>query len=161
MKLRITRNGAAALMAGALFSVVAGCSQKVMDRDLKADITIKAKSEIDFAGVVFTVSEGVVALSGNCPTEKARASVEEKVKGIAGVKEVENRIAVAPLALTADFPLKQSVDSVLKKEPKAFALVADSTVTLKGQVEKDKVGDILKGLQSLRPKRLENQLVLE
>ncbi len=144
-----------------LFSFIEiGCSQKTIDKETKADITTKAETDINFVGVKYTVADGIVTLSGNCSTEKAKSSVEGTVKEIAGVKNVVNTITIAPVTITADQPLKKSVDSVLKKYARVQADVTDSIVVVKGEVEQKEMQKLLEGLNSLQAKKVENQLVV-
>jgi basic membrane lipoprotein Med (substrate-binding protein (PBP1-ABC) superfamily) len=144
-----------------VFFFLFSCSQKTKDECIKADLTTKSKSELNFAGINYTVDKGVVSLSGICSSEKDKTTVESKVKGIAGVKEVVNNIANGPVVIGTDFGLKQSVDSVLKKYPKAEALVKDSAVTLQGSVAPDAIAKIMTGLQTLQPKSIDNKLMAE
>src|SRR5215204_4197703 len=109
------------------------CSQQAKDRDIKADIATKAQKEISFAGVNYIVTEGVVQLSGICPSQKAKDKVEATIKKIAGVKDVVSSIAIGPVVLDSDPLLKQSVDSVLKKYSKATAEINNNNVVLLGQ----------------------------
>src|ERR1700709_661922 len=69
------------------------------DTTIKADLVTKAKSDKDFAGVRFTVDKGIVTLKGECATEKSKSTVETTVKGVYGVKNVVNDIAIAPVVI--------------------------------------------------------------
>jgi hypothetical protein len=50
-----------------------------------------------------------------CCQKLKKIKVEEKVKNLAGVKEVVNSLLVGPVVLDADHLFKKSVDSVLQK----------------------------------------------
>jgi hypothetical protein len=123
-----------------------------MDNDIKADIATKASSEIGFAGVDYTVSEGVVNLNGYCPTIKEKTKVEETVKDIAGVKKVINNIELGPVLLNSDRTLKMAADSAIKNYAMARVTVSDSIITVKGNVSQKDVQKILTSLDSLHPK---------
>ena len=100
-----------------LFMLIAGCtscSKDHRDKEIKADLTTKAKNELNFAAVNYTVEDGIVTLTGKCSSEKSKSEAEQAVKGINIVKGIINKIIVAPVILNADLPLKQAVDSVLK-----------------------------------------------
>jgi osmotically-inducible protein OsmY len=73
------------VLAVCLFS---SCSQQRQDRNIKADIATKAKTDLNFAGVRFTVSDGIVSLTGRCPTQKAKEAVEKTVRDISIVKDI-------------------------------------------------------------------------
>lgn len=139
-----------------LLLLFAGCSQAIKDRDVKSTIASRAKQEIAFAGVNYTVQNGLVILTGNCPTEKEKTKVEGAVKQTAGVKDVVSQILIAPVVLNSDFPLKQAADSVLQKYATVQATVKDSIVAVEGTVQNEKVGELINALQSLKPKGLIN-----
>ncbi len=138
-----------------------GCSQRYKDTHTKADIATKAKTELDFVGVNYTVVGGVVTLIGKCPTQKARVAVEKKVSEIVGVKQVVNQIAIAPVVINADYPLQQAVDSVCMKYAQALGHVQDSIVTVKGEVEHKELTKLMTALDSLHARKVENQLAVK
>lgn len=70
----------------------AACSQGQKDKDIEKMIGSQAKQTLAFAGVTFTVSNGIVTLQGACPTEEQRTGAEKKVRQTAGVKGVINEI---------------------------------------------------------------------
>ena len=82
------------------------CSQQNEDKNIKADLSAKAKNELNFAGVNFTVTDGVVTLTGNCGSEKSKNTVEETVKSVNTVKGINNKIVIAPVNINADLRLK-------------------------------------------------------
>lgn len=62
--------------------------QSEVDRKLSADGNIAS------LGITATVSEGQVILVGTVPSDELKAKVERLVRSIAGVKVVDNQIAV-------------------------------------------------------------------
>lgn len=65
----------------AVISLVAiqfACNQKKRDKEIKADIVTKTKTDINFAGISYTVEGGVVTLTGSCPTAKSRSEAEKQ-----------------------------------------------------------------------------------
>lgn len=128
------------------------------DADVKADLTAKARERIEFAGVGFTVSDGVVTLTGSCPTATMRDRIEKDVREVYGVTDVRNGITVAPVVIGTDRDLKVRVDSVLQGYPKARADVSDSVVVLHGQVESAELSDLIVALRGLGPRQLQNRL---
>src|SRR5829696_8801388 len=132
--------------------------QKTKDVEIKSELSSKSKSELSFAGVNYTVDKGLVTLTGICSSEKDRSGVESKAKKIAGVKKVINNIVVGAVVIGTDHGLKQSVDSVLKKHPKAQAGVKDSIVTLQGSAATNAISSIMSGVQYLRTKSIDNRL---
>ena len=145
------------ILTALLFS---NCSRQKMDNDIKADIATKASSEIGFAGVDYTVSDGVVNLNGNCPTIKEKTKVEETVRNIAGVKKVINNIELGSVVLNSDRTLKLAADSAIKNYALAQTTVTDSTITVKGGVSQKEVQKILTSLDSLHAKGVNNELTV-
>jgi hyperosmotically inducible periplasmic protein len=128
------------------------------DSTIKADLVTKAESEKDFAGVRMRVDKGAVTVSGECATEKSKSTVETTVKGVYGVKNVINNIAVAPVVIGTDQLLKQGVDSVLKKYPNVEAVTKDSIVYLEGKVPDDQVLKLKAEINTLKPKMVDARL---
>jgi osmotically-inducible protein OsmY len=138
-----------------------GCSQQHKDEEIKKDLTAKAKNEKNFAGIRFVVNGGIVSLSGECPTEKARSEVVSMVRSVYAVKEVINHITIAPVVIGTDQQLKQSVDSVLKTYPGVEAIVKDSIVQLQGQAPGKEQQKLLSAIQKLQPRQLQNEVVFK
>ena len=141
-----------------LAGILSSCSQQELDKEIKADLTSKAKNDLDLAAVNYTVEDGVVTLTGRCASEKSKSEAEQTVKGINIVKGIVNHIEVAPVVLTANFPLKQAADSVLKTYPRVQANVKGDTIVLEGKAKNQDAGKILAGLKPLHPQKIENQL---
>ncbi|HEX8462272.1 MAG TPA: BON domain-containing protein [Segetibacter sp.] len=137
-----------------LHLILVSCDQKVTDKAVKADLLTKAKSEKDFAGVRIMVENGVVTLSGKCPSAKSKSTVETTTKGVYGVKSVTNNIIIAPVVIGTDHLLKQGVDSLLKEYAGVQAIVEDSIVTLEGKVESGSAPKLTTAIQSLQPNDL-------
>ncbi len=137
------------------------CSQANQDKNIKADIAAKAKNELNFAAVNYTVDGGVVTLTGKCTSEKSKGEVEQTIKSINIVKGIINRIEIAPVVLNGDLVLKQAVDSVLKDFPLVEAEVKGNIITLQGKTEKKGADKILAGLNQLHPNKIDNQLKLQ
>jgi hyperosmotically inducible protein len=66
---------------------------KAVKQTLMTDNSLSA-----FAVTIDVITkDGVVTLSGNVDTEKAKLDIGTKVKGVSGVKSVANNIVVKPL----------------------------------------------------------------
>lgn len=142
-----------------LIIAICSCSQQYKDREIKKDLTSKAKSNKELIGVHFVVNDGIVSLSGECATPQDRAKVESTVKGVYAVTGVLDNIAIAPVVIGTDNLLKQSVDSTLKTYPGVRALVKDSIVQLQGYAETKDEQKLSTSIQELGPKQLQNQVV--
>lgn len=139
-------------------ALLAGCS--TTDKEIKADIAIKAKTEIGFTGVNYTVQNKVVTLTGICPSEPSRQKVLLAVKGIAVIDSIIDRISIAPIQLTADLPIKQQVDSVLSSYPRVTGSVMQSQVTLTGYASHKEADKLLPAINKLKPAAVNNQINL-
>jgi|GEM_PF-7053928 len=131
--------------------VFSGCNQAVIDRNIKAEITARAKDTRIFAGIRYYVLDGEVMLSGQSTSSADRRKVEATIKRMAGVKNVKNEITVAPVLMDTDYELKIKADSVLAQYPSVYALVADSTILLRGIItpgEKAEMRQVIEQLQA-------------
>jgi osmotically-inducible protein OsmY len=145
-----------------LIPILASCSSPdKQDKSIKADLTVKAEKKQDFAGVIFTVEKGIVTLSGQCPTDKSKTSVEGTVKKLYGVKDVVNNITIAPVVIGTDQGLKHQVDSVLKKYAGVQALTRDSIVHLEGKVKQDELPQLTAAINSLSPRQIDSKVSVE
>ncbi|QJD95831.1 BON domain-containing protein [Mucilaginibacter robiniae] len=145
----------------AALSSIAGCSQQKKDKEIKADITIKAKTDVNFVGVNYTVDQGIVTLTGTSPAQKTKEAVEHTVKSINIIKGVNNQIKVGSVLLDNDYTLKLAVDSVLADYPAVEARVEQQVVTLLGKTPKQEAGKLLPAIDKLHPAKVENELVME
>ena len=144
------------LLAAAI--IIIGCTS---DKDIKAQITGMAKTDENFAGVEYTVARKVVTLTGNCPSQKAKAAVETTLKSIKVLKGINNQIQISPVTLDTGFAVKLAIDSVLAAYPTVSADVTNSTITLKGKVKKAEVVPLLTGIKKLNLPNVDNQLITD
>ena len=154
------QQSAAALMFTMLI-LAAGCSQPSIDKEIKADIFAKTKSDVNFAGVNCTVEKGVVTLSGRCSSAHSKGEAEQIIKSINIIKGINDQILIGPVTLTSDFFLKQEVDSVLTLYPAVVAIISGQTVNLTGKIEKQAVGNMLPAINNLHPAEIENNLNIQ
>lgn len=149
------------LFLNLLFFALCSCSQQHNDIEIKRDLTSQAKGNKEFFGVRFMVNDGLVTLSGECPTEKARDLVVDKVKRTYAVKDVISKITIAPVIIGTDEQLKQGVDSILKTYPGVQAIVKDSIVQLQGNADVKDQNKLLSAIQKLQPKSLQSEVNFE
>ena len=155
----------ATLLSGA---ILISCKGKQSDAEIKASIDEKIARNESMKGLNATVSNGVVNLSGECPTEECRKDCADAVKGIAGVKSVDNNIKVGNIStapgtveVSGDETLKSSVNDVVKKYDGVQADVKDGVVTLRGEIKRDKLQDLIISLNELKPRKVENELFIK
>ncbi|MGY3215071.1 BON domain-containing protein [Mucilaginibacter sp. HD30] len=111
---------------------LAGC--QTSDEEIRADIAGKARKDLNFAGLYYTVQNGKVSFRGSCPSQKAFDMVKQTISNINVIKSVNYKVSIAPVSLDALTPLKLHADSVLAKYPQVVAEVSDAGITLRGAV---------------------------
>ncbi len=146
------------------FSLVA-CGPK--DADIQKEIAAKISA---LPGVDVTVKDGVATISGICKDEALKQNAESIVKGIKGVKSVVNNCEIAapepvaapaPVEINPDAVLTTSVNEVVKTYNGVTAAVKDGVVTLTGTIKKEQLPNLIKSVQELKPKKVENKLTIK
>jgi len=155
-----------ALPAFILFVSLAACNSKPKDADVKTAVDKSIAAVPYLSGINADVKDGVVTLSGQVTSDAEKSGAEAAVKGVNGVKSVVNNITVAPppaapVEITADDPLKASVDNTIKAYPGVVATVKDGVITLTGQIKRTDNQKLMMALNSLKPKKIDNQLVIK
>lgn len=150
----------ALLLTVGLFGVPA-CKGKNRDGDIQTAINSKTQTDPSLAGVSATVVNGEVTLTGSCADEPCRQNAEKAVKDIDGVKKVVNNITVAPVTISPDTQLQNSVQEVAGRYPGVQASVADGVIVLRGTIERSQLQNLMQDMNALRPKRVDNQLVIK
>ena len=143
------------------FFQLQSCKGKNKDADINSAIQSKTQTDASFAGVNASVTDGVVTLTGQCNDDNCKTNAENAVKDIAGVKKVVNNITVVPVVIAPDNTLNSSVERVTAKYPGVSADINDGTITLRGQIKRDSLQQLMMDLNALNPKKIENQLVIK
>ena len=148
--------------------LISSCKGKQTDSEIQSSINEKIASKESMKGLNASVKDGVVTLSGECATEECRKDCADAVKNVKGVKDVENNIRVAsvatpsaPVEINNDETLKTSVNDVVKKYKGVEADVKDGVVTLRGEIKRSNLQDLIISLNELKPRKVENQLVIK
>lgn len=160
------------LMTAMIFSGVlmlsSSCSNSRTDSEIQLDITKKLADDDDAKGIDASVSEGVVTLSGECKSEECIRDCVDEVKEIKGVKDVKNNIRVsslpgadAPVAVSADPILTAAVNEVIQGYSSVKAEVKEGVVTLRGEIQRTELQDLMQKLNNLQVKKIDNQLVVK
>ena len=144
-----------------LIASLLSCKGKTSDADVKTSVDNAITANANFSGVSTSVKDGVVTLSGEVKDDAAKASAETVARGINGVKSVTNNLTVAPppaapVVITADDPLKASVDATLKAYPGVTATIKDGVITLSGKIKRADNQKLMVALNSLKPKKIDN-----
>ena len=147
-----------------LITSVTSCKSKVKDADVKTAVDNAIAASPNLSGTYVDVKDGVATLTGEVKDEAARSAAETTAKGVKGVKSVVNNLTVAPapapVVITADDPLRTSVDATVKTYPGVSATVNDGVVTLTGSIKRDDLQKLMVALNTLKPKKIENKLTI-
>lgn len=150
-----------------LIVLLAACKQGPADKDIENDLSSKIRTTAP--GVVMTVKNGVVTLSGTCPDESCKHASETAAKETKGVKEVVNNIiisappAAAPAApeITSTDTLQTSLNSLLSAYKTVKGTVNDGVITLTGEIKRSQLTPLMQSVNELKPKRVVNNLQIK
>jgi hyperosmotically inducible periplasmic protein len=150
------------MLLGIVLVSMFSCKKKNKDPEIQSALNAKVQTDPNLAGVTTSVHEGTVTLTGTCADENCRTNAEKAVKDIDGVSKVVNNITVAPVVITEDATIRNSLSGVTGKYPGVQADVNAGVITLRGTIEnREKLQDLMTELNALRPKRIDNQLVIK
>ncbi|MFB9076372.1 BON domain-containing protein [Flavobacterium procerum] len=151
------------LLGMALAVALTACKPK--DADIEKEIITKISSMPD---VGVSVKDGVATISGICKDEALRQNAENTVKGVKGVKSVINNCVIpvqepvaTPIEINPDTALNTSINEVVKSYKGVNASVKDGVVTLTGEIKRNQLGSLIKSVQELKPKKVENKLTIK
>lgn len=148
---------------GLAVSLVA-CGPK--DADIQKEISAKL---VDRPEVQVTVQDGVATISGICKDDAFKQDVANSIKEIKGVKSVVNNCQIvapeetAPAAviITPDTELDKSLHKVIESYDGVSATVVGGVVTLTGEVKRSQLPNLIKSVQELKPKKVDNKLIIK
>ena len=148
---------------GLAVSLVA-CGPK--DEDIQKEITAKLS---DRPEVQVTVQDGVATISGICKDDAFKQDVANSIKEIKGVKSVVNNCQIvapeetAPAAviITPDTELDKSLHKVIESYDGVSATVVGGVVTLTGEIKRSQLPNLIKSVQELKPKKVDNKLIIK
>jgi hyperosmotically inducible protein len=147
-------------------SVFVACKSGPSDQDLQKQIAGTVSSA--YPGVTASVNDGVVTLTGTCPDQACKSGSESAAQGVKGVKSVVNNITVTPPAPTvsapdiaADDSLKTSLNNLLSAYKTVNGQVENGVVTLTGEIRRSQLTTLMQSVNELKPKKVENQLVIK
>ena len=149
-----------------LFVSTTSCNSKAKDSDIKMDVDKAIAANSNLSGVSTSVTEGVVTLSGEVRDETTKSTAATTASGVKGVKSVTNNLSVtpppaAPVTITADDPLKASVESTVKAYPGVSYTVQNGVITLTGEIKRADLQKLMMALNTLKPQKIENKLTIK
>lgn len=148
---------------GLAFLLVA-CGPK--DADIQKEISEKLS---DRPEVQVTVQDGVATISGICKDDAFKQEVANSIKEIKGVKSVVNNCQIvapeetAPAAviITPDTELDKSLHKIIESYDGVSATVVGGVVTLTGEIKRSQLPNLIKSVQELKPKKVDNKLIIK
>lgn len=153
------------LLGMALAVSLVACAPK--DADIEKAIAEKLG---DAPEIQVTVHEGVATITGTCEDEIFKKNIEKSVRAVKGVKSVVNTCelaranqepAAATVVINSDADLDKSVSKVVKDYDGVSATVVGGVITLSGEIKRDKLQSLMQSLQELKPKKVDNKLIIK
>jgi hyperosmotically inducible periplasmic protein len=152
------------LLGMGLAVLLVACGPK--DADIQKEITSKLG---DRPEVQVTVQDGVATISGICKDDAFKQDVANSIKEIKGVKSVVNNCQIvapeetAPAAviITPDTELDKSLHKVIESYDGVSATVVGGVVTLTGEIKRSQLPNLIKSVQELKPKKVDNKLIIK
>jgi hyperosmotically inducible periplasmic protein len=149
-----------------LFVSTTSCNSKKTDADIKTDVDKAIAANSSLSTVSTSVNEGIVTLSGEVKDETTKGTAATTASGVKGVKSVTNNLSVtpppaAPVVITADDPLKASVDNVVKAYSGVSYSIQEGVITLTGEIKRVDLQKLMMSLNTLKPKKIDNKLTIK
>jgi hyperosmotically inducible protein len=139
-------------------------SCKPKDSAIQTALEEKIKATTELSGATVTVKDGVATLTGELQDAASLEKATELLKDVKGVKSVVNNLTVAAapvIEVTADALLSKAVSDAIKDFTTVKADVKDGVVTLTGELAKSSLPKLIMGLNTLKPKKIENKLTIK
>lgn len=139
-------------------------SCKPKDSAIQTSLEEKIKATTELSGATVTVKDGVATLTGELQDAASLEKATELLKDVKGVKSVVNNLTVAAapvIEVTADALLSKAVSDAIKDFTTVKADVKDGVVTLTGELAKSSLPKLIMGLNTLKPKKIENKLTIK
>lgn len=142
-------------------------SCKPKDSDVQAKITEKFAATPECAGASASVTDGVATLTGQVKDDACKNMAENTAKDIKGVKSVVNDLTTTPPppppapAVNPDSELTKGVTDATKDFPTVTAAVNNGEITLTGSIKRADLQKLMQTLNTLKPKKINNQLTIK
>jgi hyperosmotically inducible periplasmic protein len=164
--MKITNFLATLMLASSILFASCGGAK---DSDIEKAVEEKLKGKPDMTSADASVKDGVATLSGECKDATCKADCEQMAKSVKGVKSVVNNMTIAqaamppnPVDVATESALSQGVKDATKDHPGVNATVsADGVITLTGDIKRDKLSTLMQSLNTLKPKKIENNLTIK
>lgn len=154
-------------LAAAILFTLPGCKSGPKDDDIQAGITQKLQLMPDMTGITTSVKDGVVTITGEFTSDEQKSTTEAAIKEINGVKSIDDQATVAApppapvVTITPDDALSKMVMEATKDFSGVKAAISGGVITLTGEIKKDDLPKLMMTLNSLKPKKIQNNLVIK
>lgn len=152
------------MLALTLLIAVGVTSCKPKDADVLKAVQTAIAASPDATGVTVTVEKGVVTLSGEVKDDATSVALNALAAGVKDVKSVVNNLTVVPpppVISATDQALIDGLVAALKDNPTVTTAVKDGIITLTGEVKKSDLPKILQKISTLKPVKIDNQLIVK
>lgn len=156
------------LVTATLFFLLVSCSPS--DEQINQSVQTVLTSNASLGPVSASVKDGIVTLTGEVESETQKTLAETSVSGVKGVKSVVNSVTVKPPGPTPEELKKMADDALSQKVTANFATykvtgvtatVADSVVTLTGEIKRSGLQNAMKAATESGAKKVENKLTIK
>jgi hyperosmotically inducible protein len=153
------------LLSFALIVCIISC--KPSDDKINEAVKMALSANAALGTVTTSVKDGVVTLGGEVEDDDLKALAETTIRDVKGVKSVVNGLKVKPKGPTPEELNRMADDALLARVTDAFtrykvkgitAAVADSIVTLTGDIKRSDLQNAMKAAMEAAPKKVENKL---
>jgi hyperosmotically inducible periplasmic protein len=150
--------------------LLSACKGGVKDADIEKAVAEKITAvSADATDVTTTVKDGVVTVNGMFKDDASKANFETTLKAMPGVKSVVNNSTVmappapapAPVEVATVDALTTGVTDATKDFPGVKADVKDGVITLTGDIKRSSLPMLMKALNTLKPKKIDNKLTIK
>jgi hypothetical protein len=141
-----------------LLLVFVSCNNETDDKKIQDNITKILQDNKNYAGVISSVENGVVTLTGMCEGDNCADTIEKKILDVNGVNKVENNIVIDN---STDMTMRTSVQTIITKYPGVQADVVEKVIVLRGVIDRDNLQSLMSDLEALHPQKIDNQLVVK
>ena len=135
-----------------------------------ADIEKAINEKLNDPDIQVTVHDGVATITGICDDEFFKKNIGKSVRATPGVKSIVNPCEIekanqepasATVIINSDVELDKNVSKVVDAYDGVSATVVGGVVTLSGEIAKDKLQPLIKSIQELNPKKVDNKLIVK
>jgi hyperosmotically inducible protein len=155
-------------MAMAMLIILSSC--KPSDEKITEAAKLALSANTELSPVTASVKDGVITLTGEVENDDLKALAETTLAVVKGMKSIVNNVTVKPkgpspeeIKAMADSALQGLVNEAFTKYAVTgiTATVADSIVTLTGDIKRKDLPNAMKAAMEAAPKKVENQMTIK